>query len=108
MNPERQQPLTSLAAILPQHGFAQDVESWTQQKCILYTEAWNHLGHSSMLEGVSEQFVADHIAFLETGCLDRRRVCPRSEAELALADILSLMAVAEGMAGSFLPFHCDD
>lgn len=83
-------------------------DSWTERKCVLYTAAWNHIASNGAPDGVSEEFLADHDAFLASGCLDRGHVCPRSPRELEIADMLSLMAVAEGMAGSFLPFNCTD
>jgi hypothetical protein len=33
-------------------------------------------------------------------------VCPRSPAELAMADVMSAAAVNAGATGSFLPFAC--
>ena len=108
----------TLAAILPfalvvlsaHSAPAQGAEgdSWTERKCVLYTAAWNHIAGEGAPDGVSEDFLADHDAFLASGCLDRRHVCPRSPRELEIADMLSLMAVAEGMTGSFLPFKCTD
>ena len=107
-----------LAAVLPvalvvlssQSALAQGAEgeTWTERKCVLYTATWNHIAGDGTPDGVSEEFVADHDAFLASGCLDRGHVCPRSPRELEIADMLSLMAVAEGMAGSFLPFNCTD
>lgn len=92
----------------PLHALAQGtaVLSWTEQKCVLYTAAWNHLAPDGVPDGVSDEFMTAHNAFLSSGCLDRGRVCPRTRRELEIADMLSLMAVAEGMAGSFLPFNC--
>jgi hypothetical protein len=98
-------------AIQPtQPARAQDTgaDSWTERKCILYTTASNHFFGQGTPEGVSERFMSEHAAFLASGCLDRGHVCPRSQRELEIADTLSLMAVAEGMAGSFLPFNCAD
>lgn len=82
--------------------------SWTEQKCVLYTAAWHHLASDGAPDGVSDEFIAAHDAFLSSGCLDRGHVCPRTAQEVEIADTLSLMAVAEGMAGSFLPFNCTD
>lgn len=82
-------------------------ETWTERKCALYTDAWNHLVGGGTPAGVSARFMAEHAAFLASGCL-KGTVCAESRQEVALADTLSLMAVAEGMAGSFLPFNCQD
>ena len=83
-------------------------DGWTERKCVLYTAAWQHIAADGVLDGLSEEFVSDHDAFLASGCLDRGHVCPRNTREQEIADMLSLMAVAEGMAGSFLPFNCAD
>jgi hypothetical protein len=96
----------ALALAAPQAAMAQD--DWTRRKCELYAGAWAHVTGGGVPEGVSDAFVAAHDAFLASGCQDRGHVCPVSEAEKDLADMLSLMAVAEGMAGSFLPFGCPD
>ncbi|MGS4982910.1 hypothetical protein SAMN05444149_102318 [Pseudosulfitobacter pseudonitzschiae] len=79
-------------------------DSWNAEKCSRYSVAWAQMTAGDM-RGISTQFLKDHAAFLASGCL-QGRVCPVSEAEYRLADTLALMAVAEGMAGSFLPFSC--
>jgi hypothetical protein len=98
--------LAGVAALVPVTVAAQD--DWTQRKCALYADAWTYLAGEGVPDGVSDRFVAAHDAFLASGCRDRGQVCPQSDAERGLADMLSLMAVAEGMAGSFLPFGCPD
>lgn len=99
-----------LSTLSTHQALAQGTEgdSWTERKCVLYTAVWEHFASNGVLDGVSEEFLADHDVFLDSGCLDRGHVCPQSPRELEIADMLSLMAVAEGMAGSFLPFNCTD
>ncbi|GKY89474.1 hypothetical protein [Sinisalibacter aestuarii] len=85
-------------------GAAQEqAEAWRAEKCRLYTRAWEMSAPGLAL---SERFVAAHDAFLASGCTIRGEVCPQSDAEKGLADMLTLMIVMEGAAGSFLPFHC--
>lgn len=96
----------SVASLDPVLAQGTDGDGWTQRKCVLYTAAWKRVVGDERPAGVSDEFVSAHDAFLASGCLDRGRVCPRSPRELEIADILSLMAVSEGMAGSFLPFDC--
>ena len=79
---------------------------WVARKCSLYTEAWVALTAGDGAAGIGPAFLKQHEAFLASGCTARADVCPDSPAEIALADKLSLMGVAEGMAGSFLPFAC--
>ena len=79
-------------------------EAWAAEKCRRYERAWQHLLVGAPAPGAA--FVAAQEAFIAGGCSQPGAVCPRSETERALADLLALMAVAEGMAGSFLPFGC--
>lgn len=92
--------------VLPAAAAAAAADDWTARKCALYRDAWAHVARGPAMEGVGPAFRADHAAFLASECRERR-VCPENEAERALADLLSLMAVAEGMTGSFLPFVCE-
>lgn len=79
---------------------------WTAEKCGRYTRAW-HMATDGLATGtLSDRFLADHDAFLDSGCTIRGTVCPMTKSEYDLANMLSLMAVAEGATGSFLPFHC--
>jgi len=79
---------------------------WTAEKCDCYTRAW-HMATEGLATGtLSDRFIADHDAFFDSGCTIRGAVCPMTKPEYDLANMLSLMAVAEGATGSFLPFHC--
>jgi hypothetical protein len=80
---------------------------WTERKCQLYGRAWDYAAQGDALQGVSRDFIGAHEAFIASGCLEGK-ICPGNDAARALADTLSLMAVAEGMTGSFLPFVCPD
>ncbi|MFN3724408.1 MAG: hypothetical protein ACK4VZ_15340 [Paracoccaceae bacterium] len=90
-------PLGPVAAATPE---------WTAKKCALYTQAWDALAAGGGVADIGAEFLARHAAFLASGCTARADICPVTPAEFDLADKLSLMAVAEGMAGSFLPFAC--
>jgi len=57
-------------------------------------------------EGISEGFITAHDDFIAGGCVSRGAVCPRSAQEYRLADILTVAAMNEGMASTFLPFAC--
>lgn len=100
--------LMLLALLLPGAAPAQtDVSpEWTAEKCARYTRAWQHVSAGDGLAGIGRDFLTAHAEFLASGCTLRGTACPRSAAELRLADTLALMAVAEGTAGSFLPFRC--
>ena len=78
--------------------------AWTAEKCSRYARAWDQWAETPEL---SHSFTVAQNAFIARGCQPPRDVCPQTKADLKVADQLALMAVAEGMAGSFLPFDCD-
>lgn len=81
-------------------------EIWSQTKCRLYSDAFARAIDERGTTGLGPEFLLAHQAFLDSGCTGTRDVCPRSQQELALADLLSVVAINEGMTGSFLPFAC--
>lgn len=82
--------------------------TWSEVKCARYAEATDaalaHFGR----QGIAQGFLDRHAAFLASGCRGPRDVCPRTPAELTLADALSIAAMNGGATGSFLPFACRD
>lgn len=83
-------------------------DSWTEEKCVLYkhifSDALTLQGH----EGLSNDFLSTNQRFIDKGCKGERTLCPHSEAELAFADLLTVMTMNEGMASTFVPFGCAD
>ena len=82
------------------------VRSWTEEKCARYGKGWSELVARRGTSGLGEAFLARHEAFLASGCLARGDVCPRSAAELDVANILTILAMNAGTASTFLPFAC--
>ena len=80
--------------------------SYNDIKCARYTEAWATLEKKRGLAGLSAEFQARHAAFLASGCTATADVCPRTAAELEVANILVMMAMNAGMASTFPPFAC--
>jgi hypothetical protein len=80
-------------------------QDWQAEKCRRYAEAWQAAGPRAGAAGVSEAFLAAHGAFLASGCRERR-TCPRSQAEIAVGDRMTLLALNAGLSGTFLPFIC--
>ena len=97
-----------LAAFLAGPAQAESGDAWSQRKCALSAEAWERALGSIGREGISDDFVAAHDDFIAQGCVLRGAVCPRSAQEFRLADILTIAAMNEGMASTFLPFSCAD
>ncbi|MGJ3265109.1 MAG: hypothetical protein ACFE0R_17945 [Salinarimonas sp.] len=83
-------------------------DDWTREKCTRYTAAWAEATRRLGTEGISAEFVARHDAFLASGCTAPADVCPRSEAELALANVMVILAMNAGTASTFPPFACRD
>lgn len=80
--------------------------SWTEEKCARYKKGWSELLARRGTAGLGEAFLERHEAFLASGCLARGDVCPRSPAELDVANILTILAMNAGTASTFLPFAC--
>jgi hypothetical protein len=95
----------ALAAALSASAQAAVADDWAEEKCRPYAAAWAAVAPGEDAEGIGRAFRDDHAAFLKSGCTSPE-VCPHSSQERSLADLLTLMAVAEGMTGSFLPFDC--
>jgi len=84
------------------------VAAWAQEKCARYSKAWDAIAPGFGIERLGDAFVTNHAAFLESDCTLPANVCPRSAAELEMANLLSLAALNAGMTGSFVPFACRD
>jgi hypothetical protein len=80
-------------------------QDWPAEKCRRYTQAWEAATQRLGTDGLSPGFLDAHAAFLASGCRDRA-TCPRSRAEIAMADTMTLLALNAGMSGTFLPFIC--
>lgn len=80
--------------------------TWPEIKCSRYKAAWLEDLRRRGTTGLSQDFVASHEAFIASGCTTQGHVCPRTEAELDLANILTMQAMNFGTASTFLPFAC--
>lgn len=79
---------------------------WQEKKCDVYaralTEILDHVGR----EAVSERFLAQNRAFIDSGCLADVDACPESDAEIEVANGLTIATMNAGAASSFSPFRC--
>ena len=80
--------------------------SWPEEKCVRYRRAWTDLLARRGADSLGRDFVERHEAFLGAGCAGRPDVCPRSQAELDVANILVIAAMNAGLPSTFLPFAC--
>lgn len=81
-------------------------EDWARQKCALYASAWQQVLETADLQDIGADFIAAHQRFIDSGCDAGIRVCARTRAEIALADLLTVLSMNEGMASTFVPFGC--
>ena len=81
-------------------------KDWREVKCERYKAAWTEALARRGTKGVGREFLDSHEAFLASGCTTQGNVCPRSEEELALANIMVVAAMNAGTASTFPPFAC--
>ncbi|WP_137178369.1 hypothetical protein [Roseomonas sp. AR75] len=96
----------ALLACLASQAEAQ-TRGWAEEKCARYGQSWSEALARFGRDGLGEDFLARHDAFLASGCRTRD-VCPRSPKELAIADAMTIAAMNAGTASSFVPFICRD
>lgn len=75
-------------------------------KCRAYTALWDRTIAARGYDGIGPAFLERHAAFIAGGCTGGHDVCPRSPAELDLANIMVLHSMNAGMASTFAPFGC--
>lgn len=79
---------------------------WQTEKCARYTAAWDKTLAERGTHGLGAAFLERHAAFIAGGCTGTHDVCPRSPAELDLANIMIVHSMNAGMASTFAPFGC--
>lgn len=81
-------------------------DEWTMRKCDLYQAAFADAVALRGRDGLRPRFLEANRAFIAAGCVQRGRVCAETPEEIALADLLTIMTMNEGMASTFVPFGC--
>lgn len=81
-------------------------QTWSEVKCARYAAAWHEALVRFGRHGLSREFMDRHESFLTSGCRNRQRICPQSQAELDLANAMTLAAMNSGAASTFVPFTC--
>ncbi len=98
--------VVTLTLILLLASGASHAADWRVEKCTRYQRAWTDALRRLGTKGLSAEFMLSHKAFIASGCLENRNVCPRSQEELALANIMVISAMNFGTASTFPPFAC--
>lgn len=98
----------ALGGATPGVGQATDTATvdWPAQKCTLYESAVKDAITLQGLEGLTMDFLTKNQVFIDNGCVDKAKICPMTDEEWKLADLLTKMTMNEGMASTFVPFGC--
>lgn len=81
-------------------------DAWTLRKCALYAQATEDALAALGQEGLSPRFLEENQTFIRSGCVASARICAQTAQDYALADLLTMMTMNEGMASTFVPFGC--
>lgn len=73
-------------------------------KCEIYKSAWDSVTASA--RDLSTSFVESNVAFIKGDCVNYGDVCPRTEGDLAAANMLTVLTMNHGLASTFVPFKC--
>ncbi|MFN4205291.1 MAG: hypothetical protein ACK4HG_02775 [Agrobacterium albertimagni] len=79
---------------------------WQRKKCEVYRQAFAEILDHVGREGVSDAFMAENQAFIDSGCLADVDACPETEADIEVANGLTIASMNAGAASSFSPFRC--
>ena len=84
----------------------QHLASWPDVKCSRYRKAWSQAIAKTGTAGLGREFLVRHEAFLASNCTIAAHVCPRSDEEFRLANLMVVLAMNAGTASTFPPFAC--
>lgn len=79
---------------------------WTAKKCALYRSAVTDALQIHGRDGVSDGFIAQNNAFIAGGCIGPQTLCPVTDRDRTLTDLLTILTMNEGMASTFVPIGC--
>lgn len=94
------------ALLLVSPADAEEPSAWQQQKCALYTDAWARALERIGSGDINYNFLATNENFIASGCTEQVAICPQSNQERDIADLITLVMMNEGAASTFLPFRC--
>lgn len=96
--------------LMAQPVLAEDAPAdvWAARKCALYAQATEDALAALGPEGLSLRFLKENSAFIASGCRAPVRICAETPQDYALADLLTIMTMNEGMASTFVPFGCEN
>ncbi|POF32307.1 hypothetical protein [Roseibium marinum] len=95
-----------LGSAIPVSAAQETRDARRAKNCAYYREMIAHALEGIDGEALSPSFVEEHDAFVAGGCLATRPACPKSPADFAFADLLTMMTVSANMGSTFTPFWC--
>lgn len=100
--------LVFIIAVGTSSAFAQQPQRrlTNTEKCAIYKDAFDTILAKNKGGLLSEPFIAENIAFIESGCVEYSFVCPRNQADLNVANQLTVATMNRGLASTFVPFKC--
>ncbi len=81
--------------------------AWAERKCVLYERAVRDALEVQGADGLRRTFLDENAAFIASGCRAGGPICPVTDREIELANMLTILTMNEGMASTFVPFGCD-
>jgi hypothetical protein len=97
---------SAMAAQAQATGKPQAKRDWPTEKCERYKTAFAEALARQGKQGLGQEFLTRHEAFIASNCTAQPDVCARSKEELALANTLVILAMNRGMSSTFVPFYC--
>lgn len=76
------------------------------EKCEIYKVAFEKVEQNYITHQLSESFRNENRNFIKGGCVEYAFVCPRSLADIAAANELTVATMNKGLASTFVPFKC--
>ncbi len=94
-------------SVWPPSGFAQDTRDERRKiRCVSYREMIGIALANVDGNALTKAFLERHEAFVASDCSLTVPVCPKSPADFAFADLLTMMTVSANMGSTFTPFRC--
>lgn len=95
--------LSSAPGIAAETG---EPSAWQAEKCRRYAASYEEAVGRLTSRGIGDAFARSHAAFVASGCTAPADVCPRSDEELRLANVLVMLGMNRGLSSTFMPFAC--
>ncbi|MEM5585713.1 hypothetical protein WNZ15_24860 [Roseibium sp. AS2] len=93
-------------AAMPAPAASETREERRSRNCAYYREMVERALENIDTDALSSGFSHAHDGFVAGGCLVTGAACPKTPADFAFADLLTIMTVSANMGSTFTPFRC--